>query len=328
MIMKTIQINKTGNPADVLSVETVESVPLKEGEVRVKVRAAPINPSNLLQIAGQYGTQLKIPSTPGSEGVGEIVEVAPDVATLEVGQHVLLAAGGTWREEIVAPAAAFVPVPSGNLEQMAMIAVNPVTAHLLLTQFADLQEGDWIIQSAANSSVGELVIQLAALRGIKTVNIVRRDGMEASLTALGADVVLVDGEDLSRRVTEATNQADIRLAIDSVGGETFSRLVAALAPSASIVSYGALSGKLPSLNLPDVIFRDIQVKGLWVERWYKTATQADIQAVFGALIPLVMSGQLKTKIAAKYPLEQIAEAVTKAAESGRDGKVLLVPHHQ
>ena len=206
-----------------------------------------------------------------------------------------------------------------------MLAVNPMTAHLMLADFVDLQPGDWIIQSAANSAVGEMVIQLAAQKGINTVNIVRREELLLPLKSLGGTVALVDGPDLVERVREATGGAEIRLALDCVGGDTFERLVETLGYGAPIVSYGTLSGKPPELNMRALIANDVRPRGFWLQKWYQTASAEQKQAALGALAPLVASGAIKTRIDSRFPLEEIAEAVTRAAAGGRDGKVLLTP---
>ena len=93
------------------------------------------------------------------------------------------------------------------IEQLAMSAVNPLTALLMLNSFTDLEAGQWIVQSAANSAVGGYVIQLAKQRGIKTVNVVRREGLAEDLMAKGADVVLIDGPDLAAQIALATDNA-------------------------------------------------------------------------------------------------------------------------
>jgi NADPH:quinone reductase-like Zn-dependent oxidoreductase len=116
-----------------------------------------------------------------------------------------------------------------------MLAVNPVTAHLLLSNFSVLSEGDWILQSAANSAVGELVTQLAALRGFNVVNVVRRPELVDAAANSKTSVTLLDGPDLTQRIAAATGDAQIKLALDSVGGETFERLVDA-------TGYGGHSG--------------------------------------------------------------------------------------
>jgi NADPH:quinone reductase-like Zn-dependent oxidoreductase len=325
--MKIIEFAKLGNPADVLKLKEIPSRAPDAGEIRVKIIATPIHPANLLQIAGQYAATPDLPSIPGGEGIAEVVEVAEGVDHIKPGQKVLMAgAGGTWRDELTAPAATFIPAPPGDAEQLSMLAVNPMTAHLLLTKFKDLSEGDWIIQSAANSAVGEMVIQLAAQRGIRTVNVVRREILIPGLKSIGGDVVLTDGPDLAERVMKETGGAPIILAFDSVAGETFERLVSTLAFDATIVSYGVLSGQLPQLNLTSVIANDVNVRGFWLAKWYETASQEDRQAAFGILMPLFAGGQVKTRIDSRFPLEEIAEAVTRASESGRDGKVILTPN--
>jgi trans-2-enoyl-CoA reductase len=324
--MQSVQYEKIGNPAQVLNVINAPSQPLRAGEVRVKVLATPIHPSNLLQISGEYGVAPKLPAFPGSEGIGRVVEVAPDVTQLHAGQRVMLVAGATWREEIVAPAAAFIALPeAGDVEQMSMLSVNPLTAHFLLASFVDLKPGAWVIQSAANSAVGEYLIQLAKLRGFKSVNIVRRESVVAELEALGADVVVVDGPDLVERIKAATQGASISLAIDAVGGETFSRMVEVLAFGGTVVSYGALAKQPLALNPVAVIFNGIRVCGFWLQKWFEVASADDKQNALGQVIQLVASGQLKAKIDSRFAIADISAAVTRAAASGRSGKVLLIP---
>ena len=324
--MKVIEYNSIGTPAEVLEIKDIPSRAPGEAEVRVQVLATPIHPSNLLQIMGQYGTMPQFPAYPGAEGIGKVVERGADVSHLQLGQLVLLTGvGGTWREEITAPAKAFIPVPEGDVEQLSMAVVNPMTAHLLLESVTTLKEGDWIIQSAANSAVGEYLIQLAAQRGVKTINVVRRDSLVPRLEALGADVVLVDGPDLAERAIAATGDAGLAYGIDSVGGETFSRLVNSLNYGATLASYGLLSMQWPALDLGKVIFNDISVKGFWLAKWFETASAEDKQAAFGTILPMIATGAIKSTVDSCFKLEDIAKAVERAGQPNREGKVLLTP---
>jgi trans-2-enoyl-CoA reductase len=329
--LKYVEFSQMGNPAEVLEVKYHSSQALKPGEVRVGVLAAPINPSDLLQIAGKYGVDPVLPSNPGSEGVGRVLEVSPEVKHLVVGQMVLLASGSTWREEIVAPAAGFLPLPDLGpvgpevIEQLAMSAVNPLTALLMLNSFTDLKEGQWIVQSAANSAVGGYVIQLAKQRGIKTVNVVRREGLAEDLMAKGADVVLIDGPDLAAQIALATDNAPIALALDPVGGATYTRLADSLGYGGTLVAYGVLSGQPATLNTGKIIFNDISLRGFWLYKWYQTADMKTKQAAFGQVIPLVAQGILKANVDSRFTVDQIKQAVSRAAERGREGKVLIVP---
>ena len=329
---KYVTYSQLGNPVDVLEVKTEASRALNSGEVRVKVLAAPINPSDLLQISGNYGVDPVLPARPGSEGVGRVTEVSPEAKNLKVGQLVLLASGSTWAEEIVAPAEGFLPLPNLGpisaevIEQLAMTAVNPLTALLMLTSYGDIKEGQWIAQSAANSAVGGYVIQLAKQRGIKTVNIVRREGLADDLMAKGADVVLIDGPDLTAQIAKATDNAPIMLALDPVGGDTYGRLANSLGYGGTLVTYGVLSGKPATLDTGKVIFNDTRLRGFWLYKWYQTATMQEKQAAFGQVIPLIANGTLKANIDSRFTVDQIKQAVARAWEGGRNGKVLIVPN--
>jgi trans-2-enoyl-CoA reductase len=330
---KYIQFSQVGDPAEVLEVKLDVSRPLASGEIRVAVLASPIHPSNLLQISGNYGTAAKLPSTPGSEGIGRVVETSVEVTGLSVGQLVLLTGGGTWRDEIVAPAKHFIPLPKLGaqnpelIEQLSMTTVNPLSALLMLTSFVDLNEGDWLVHSAANSAVGGYIIQLAKQRGIKTINVVRREGLADDLMSKGATVVLIDGPDLAERIANATGKQPVALAIDAVGGETFSRLAQSLGNGGTLVSYGVLSGKPASFNPAMAIFKDIRIRGFWLSKWFENAAMEEKQAAFAQIIPLIASGALKANIDSRFTVSEIKQAVTRAAQRGRNGKVLIVPDH-
>jgi NADPH:quinone reductase-like Zn-dependent oxidoreductase len=315
----------------VLTVKAGASRALQRGEVRVRVLAAPINPSDLLQIAGQYGVDAVLPAKAGSEGVGRVVEVTPEASYLKEGQLVLILGGGTWSDEVVAPEAGFLPLPDMGpvapevIEQLGMSVVNPVTALLMLDSFVELSEGQWIVQSAANSAVGGYVIQLAQQRGIKTVNVVRREGLAEQLYAKGADVVLIDGPDLAEQIAEATGGDPVVLALDPVGGETYTRLTNSLAYSGTIVAYGMLSGQPATLNTGMAIFKDTRNRSFWLAKWYESATLAEKQAAFGRIIPLIASGVLTADVDSRFAVADVTAAVTRAAQDGRNGKVLIVP---
>lgn len=332
--LKYVEFSKIGNPVEVLEVKVDDTRALQSGEVRVKVLATPIHPSNLLQISGNYGIAPVLPSTPGSEGVGQVVETSAEVTHLAVGQQVLLIGGGTWRDQIIAPAASFIPLPDLGkpgpeiIEQLSMTAVNPLSALLMLTSFVDLKEGDWLVQSAANSAVGGYIIQLANQRGIKTVNIVRREGLAEDLKSKGGDVVLIDGPDLVAEIASATENAPMVLGIDAVGGETFTRLAQSLGDGGTVVSYGVMSGKPVTLNPAMMIFNDLRIRGFWLSKWFETAPMTEKQAAFAQIIPLVASGALRANVDSRFTVSEIKQAVERAAQSGRDGKVLIVPNQQ
>ncbi len=264
---------ETGNPVHVLKLVETQSVELNAQEVRVEVLATPIHNADLLQMQGLYGTSPQFPATPGSEGVGRVVETGANITHLEVGQTVLITGANTWAKQIVVPAQNLVPMPEGiNTDQVSMLVVNPASALLMLTSYVELKPGDWIIQNSSNSAVGSLVIQLAKLKGIKTINIVRRAEVVEELEALGADVVLVDGPELEQQISAATNGSPIRLGLDSIGGTSFAKIVSVLSPSAKMVVYSSVDGAPVSVQPTDMLFKDISFHGFWLAQWFKTAT--------------------------------------------------------
>jgi NADPH:quinone reductase-like Zn-dependent oxidoreductase len=156
--------------------------------------------------------------------------------------------------------------------------------------------------------------------------VVRREGLAEDLMAKGADVVLIDGPDLAAQIALATDNAPIALALDPVGGETFTRLADSLGYGGTLVTYGVLSGQPSSLNTGKIIFNDIRIRGFWLYKWYQSADMKTKQAAFGQVIPLVAQGILKANVDSRFTVDQIKQAVTRAAERGRNGKVLIVPN--
>jgi len=327
--MKRATYSERGKvPQDVIRAEEFELPPLAEGQALVEVLAAPINPSDVLTLTGQYGLLPPLPAVGGNEGVGRIVELGPGTKGLPVGQTVLLPVGiGTWATHLAVDLRRLVPLPNqADPRQLAMMTVNPPTALLMLREFVDLQPGDWVIQNAANSGVGAYLVQLAQLRGLRTVNLVRRESAIAATKEIGAEHVLVDGEKLAQRVAEITGGAPIRLGVDCVGGQATDRMATTLAERGTLVNYGAMSGEACQVSPASFVFKDLSLRGFWLSRWYKEASVEARTAVFTEIAGLIARGQLHARIAETYSLDQIQEAVAAAAAGARDGKILLLPN--
>ncbi|WP_137972314.1 zinc-dependent alcohol dehydrogenase family protein [Pseudomonas sp. F(2018)] len=313
-------------PQDVIEAVELQLPPLPAGQALVKVLAAPINPSDVLTLTGEYGMLPPLPAIGGNEGVGRVEALGEGVSNVKVGQTVLLPVGiGTWVTHLHAPAAKLIPLPDADPQQLAMMTINPPTASLLLSEFVDLKPGDWVIQNAANSGVGGYLIQLAKLRGFKTINVVRREAAVAGVKAEGGDVVLLDGPDLHKRVREATGGAPVMLGIDAVGGAATDHVAACLSEGGTLVNYGLMSGEPCQVSAASFVFRDVTLRGFWLAKWFQKASQADQFRVFGELTQLIASGKLKARVAATYDISQIKEAIAAAAAGERDGKILIVP---
>ena len=326
--MKKAQYAQRGpTPNEFIEAVEFESAPLTSGQVLIQVLAAPINPSDVLTLTGLYGQLPPLPAVGGNEGVGKVIQLGPDVSSPAIGQTVLLPVGsGTWATHVVAEAKRLMPLPNdADPQQLAMMTVNPPTASLMLSEFVNLQPGEWVIQNAANSGVGAYLIQLAKIRGFKTVNIVRRESAVAAVQAMGGDVVLVDGSGLAKRVAEATSGAAIRLGIDAVGGKSTDNLAMCLAQGGTLVNYGMMSGEPCIVSPSSFVFRDITLRGFWLAFWFRNATPAQQIAVFGEVAQLIATGKLHTQIQATFDVSEIKQAVAEAAKGEREGKILIVP---
>jgi NADPH:quinone reductase-like Zn-dependent oxidoreductase len=327
--MKAVQFSRFGAATEVAEiVEMPEPGPPGPGEVLVDVLASPINPSEFLNFEGRFGSHApKLPAFAGGEAVGRVAAIGDGVVHLAIGDRVLTqyAGRGSWRERIAAKADGMFPLPDdiGPL-QLAMLAVNPPTAWNMLQGFVALKPGDWVLQNAGSSSVGYNVIRLARQLGARTVNVVRREDQVAPLRARGADAVVVDGPDLSARISAAVGGAAIPLAFDAVAGSATRDLVNAVGPGGTVVIYGILSGGKSELEATDILFRDVRLRGFWLTQWFRVTPHDDKRRLYAEIVALMHDGTIDIPIEATYPMSAVKDALAHAARPGRTGKVLLV----
>ena len=211
--MKAIEFSRYGTPHEVCACIEVDDFGVPEGgNIIVSVIACSINPADLLIIEGLYPGPESLPSRLGIEAIGDVLAVADDVKEVSPGDRVLLLDRQNWAEKVSTPASRVIRITK-KLDplQAAMMKVNPPTALLMLSDYVDLKPGDWVIQNAANSAVGLHLIRLAAKRGIRTINIVRRESAVAALDSAGADLVFVDSEDLAHRVRKKIGDSNLCL---------------------------------------------------------------------------------------------------------------------
>lgn len=323
--MLAVTFSRFGKPTEVVHVEEQPTPAPQPGEALVELVAAPINPADLGQLEGVYGTLPQLPATPGMEGLGQVVALGSGVEGLAIGQRVFLPLGiGTWRSHLAVRADRLLPAPEGDPLQLAMISINPPTAQLLLESVVPVARGEWVLQNAANSAVGRLLIVLAKRAGVRTINVVRRLELADELKLLGADVVL-DEVELAKNVGEITGGARPRLGIDCVGGASTGRLGDALADGGTVVNYGLLSNRPPIMSPASLLFRGVSLRGFWLSRWLSAAAREQRVGLYAGLAALVADGTLRVPVDATFPLERVADAVARAQQGGRSGKVLLVP---
>ena len=340
--IKAVQFGAYGEPSDVLTVVDKPVPQPGAGEVRVRMLASPVNPSDLLFVRGHYsGVEPRFPAPVGFEGVGIVDRLGPGVDHVEVGQRVAAAntQGGNWAEYALVPAGTTLPAPDGIPdEQVASFVINPATAILMVRHVLRIPRGEWLLQSAAGSELGRMIIRLAKHDGIRTINVVRRREAVGELEALGADEVIVstDGP-IDEQVRDVVPDG-VKYAVDPVVGQTGTEMFKALHEDGRMLVYGSLTGEPIRIGADprDIISggRKLEVfwLGYWVPRldrtgWYPAGTPAQVQLV-KEIEELMRDGVLVTSPGHTYSLDQVAEAVVQAETVGRHGKVLLLPEHR
>ena len=316
-----------GNPHDVLRVVEVEEEVPAADEIVIRMEAAAMHIADLRTIEGADMFRNPLPRTPGFEGVGRVLRVGSAVTAYSIGDRVFPAlASGTFSEQVRCIASRCMPAPEGDAAQLCLLTVNGPTAAVLLDDFVALNEGDWLIQNAANSNCGRFVLQLARQRGIKTINVVRRAEMVAELIEMGGDVVLIDGPGLADRVTAATSGAAIRLGIDAVAGSATRRIAECLSAEAQLVCYGAMSSQHCELDFYRLFRLGIEFHALSFVRQLSKRSAPEVRALYADLAEKIATGALSARIAGRYRLEEITAACEHAAMTGsdRDGKVVIV----
>ncbi len=316
---------QTGKPEEVLELASFVPPTLAPGDVLVRMLAAPINPADLNLIEGTYGVKSVLPGTPGIEGCG-VVEVshADDFAAGD--RVIFLRRSSTWASHVVVSGDALFKLPPHiDPLQAAMLKVNPATAWQLLHRFGTLESGAWIVQNAGNSAVGRCVIQLARDLGIRTISLVRRPEVITELRELGADEVFIDDEAGLVSAREILGGANAALAFNAVGGDSALRLMKLLREGGCHITYGAMSRKPVTISNSLLIFRDIQIRGLWVSRWIDHAPMEEVVEVYTHLAAQVAAGRLIQSVDSTFPLGAFHEALARLEAPDRSGKILFVP---
>lgn len=328
--MKQVGYSTIGDPREVVTVTEVEEPEAPTaGEALVAVEAAPINPADLLSMQGRYGRKApRLPAVGGTEGVGRVVAVGAGVNNVAPGDLVslLLVAEPCWTERLTVPARSLVTLPrDADPLQLAMAGGNPLTAWALLHGLRELSPGDWVIQNAGNSAVGQCVSQLAMTSGINVISVVRRHEALDDL-ARGAPHThgLLDGDDLAERVAALTDGSMPVMAYDAVGGQATGQLASAIVDHGLLVTYGLLSGDDCCIAPRHFVFRDIRIQGFWLATWLRRQDPSFIHEQLNALIEKIRSAQLVVPVEATYSLSSAQEAIAHAMSS-RQGKVLFCP---
>src|SRR5215468_4642345 len=316
--MRQLRLIAYGEPSEVVELNTISEPVLGREDVLVSMEAAPLNPSDFLLIRGAYGVRPALPFSVGAVGVGQVTQTGPKVDAALQGKRVLILPTyeqGTWADQVVVPGRNVVPAPDqADPLQLAMIGINPATAYLLLNRYVSLMPGDWIGQTAANAAMGQYVIALAKLAGVKTLNVVRRAEAAEQVRQWGGDRVVLQGDSLGKDIAAALHGKKLSLVLDTVGGTPVGELAKSLKTGGAIVVYALQSGQFPAVSPRDFIYRDLSLHGFWLINWLRNAARSEVHEIYRKLADLVADGSLAAAVERVYPLEQFKEAFNHAAQ--------------
>jgi NADPH:quinone reductase-like Zn-dependent oxidoreductase len=326
--MRAAVFDSFGEPAQVLRVREVPDPKPGPGQVRVRMIASPINPSDVMVVQGRYGVLPELPATPGFEGVGIVDEVGPGLlGRLVKGKRVVAinSEGGNWAEFAVIPARQARPVPDDIPdEQAAAFFVNPATVLAMVRHILAVPKREWLLQSAAGSTLGRMIILLGRRDGFKTLNVVRRHEAIDELKSLGGDAVISSSDGpIDEQVRRITAGRGVRFAVDPVGGSTGTGVFRSLGEGGRLLLYGTLSAEPIEVDPRLVISGPRAVEGFWLGHWMRQRSIPSVLLLFREIAALIRQGVLSSLIGKTYPLDQISSAVEHAQTVARHGKVLL-----
>ena len=323
-MMKAIRQRKPGATLQ------IESIPLPEpgpGEVLVRMSASPINPSDLASIAGTYMAK-SWPFTPGLEGSGTIVKAGSGLLPrLRMGKRVACSpnAGGdgAWAEYMKTSVMKTVPLPGNiDLEQGSMMLVNPMTAMAFIQLF---KEGGHtaMVNNAAASALGKMLIRLAADRSIPLISVVRKEKQVQELRGMGALHVLnSSSKTFEAELRALSGQLGATLILDAVTGKESGRLLNAAPDGSTLVAYARLSGDPIQADPSDLIRLEKNLKGFQLGIWLNSKSTI-FKLRFLKSVKKEMSSSLHSHVNQTFPMDHINQAIALYQEDMSAGKVLL-----
>jgi len=261
-----------------------------------------------------------------------MLQVGEDVTDVKVGQRVYPLRSkiaetdqGSWQEYVVAPALGAIPIPdSVSDESASQFFGNPWTVYSMI-QILQVPKGEYVIQSAAASVCGRMFIQLAKHKGIKTINLVRRDSQIEELKAIGADEVInYTKEDVVDRVKQLTGGKLAYAGIDCVCGDMTQLVASSVRTSGEVLLFGFLESTVLKMECMDFLLRNVRLQGFNLGGWMQTLSPTEMQEVAQIIMGLFEKKIMDPLSGEKFPLSKFNEAIAKSQEDARGGKVLLV----
>jgi len=322
--MKAIRVYEAGGP-EVLRYEDVSVPEPGPAEALVEIEAIGLNFIDIYYRKGLY--EGAFPFIPGFEAAGTVKAVGPEVREVEVGDRVVYSlALGAYAEQASVPAWKLVKLPSGiDPQQAAAIILQGMTAHYLTHSAYGLTSGETALVHAAAGGVGQLLVQMAKMRGARVIGTVSSEEKAELVRQIGADeVILYTEKDFESEVHRLTQAAGVEVVYDSVGKTTFEKSLNCLKTRGYMVLFGQSSGSVPPID-PQIL----NTKGsLFLTRpslFHYVSSRGQLLRRAEEVLMWVANGDLKVQISEKFPLSEASDAHTAIEERKTTGKILLLP---
>jgi NADPH:quinone reductase-like Zn-dependent oxidoreductase len=327
--VKIVRFHKTG-PAEVLQ---FDELPLPEpdpGEIRLRVKALGLNRAEIMFRNGQYLETPVFPSKNGYEAAGIIEAVGSGVESSWIGKTVSTVPGtfklshhGVYGEVAVVPLHGIAEYPSTlSYEEGASIWMQYLTAYGALIWLGHVAQGDFVVITAASSSVGIAAIEMVKVEGAISIAVTRTAAKKAELLKLGADhVIVTDEEDLVARVNEITSGKGARIVFDPIGGKILESLAAATAPNGIIVEYGALATEPTPYPLFTALAKGLMIRGYTL---FEVTPDPVFPKAKQYIYDHLASGAFKPLIDKQFAFTEIVEAQRYMESNAQIGKIVVV----
>lgn len=327
-VARAVRFHQIGGP-DVLRIEPLAVRQPGPDEVSIRVKALGLNRAEVLLRTDRYIETPRLPSGLGLEATGIVEAVGSNVRDFAEGDAVSVLPPTSMQEQpthaehLVVPQARLVKNPPGQAwSDAAATWMQYLTAYGALVQVAALRAGDFVVITAASSSVGLAAIQIARRVGAVPIAVTRGSAKrDALLQAGAAEVIASDEEDLRARLLEITGKGGARVVFDPVGGPIFEPLIAAMAEGGILIEYGGLSPEPTPFPLFEVLSRSLVLRGY---RVYEVLEDpARLQAAKAFIVDGLADGSLRPVIARRFAFEEIVEAYRYLESNQQFGKVVV-----
>jgi NADPH2:quinone reductase len=334
--MKAIRIHAYGGP-EVMQLEELPVPVPGPAQALVRVRAASVNFLDIQKRRGELvgqafyqrasGGEPEFPAILGSQGVGIVEAIGPEVKNVRVGDRVAFW-GSSYTTHAAIPSVRLIGIPVGLSFEQAAAGMNQGFLAYAFTHFAyPVKPGDWCLIQAAAGGIGLLLCQMAKIRGGRVIGVTSTEEKAKFVRETGADAVIISKQpdskqaDIAKEARRITDGRGVSVVYDGVGKDTFEANLDSLAPAGYLIIYGQSSGYVPPIDL-----MTLQEKGsLFITRTNGLPYVKEYPHYLQQLVPWIEQGRLSIRVDRTYPLADAAQAHAAFERREISGRALLLP---